>query len=114
MCGSCWCSGDKQVQARTRVKNQLQAMALRQGVQKKGKLWTAAGRAEFGSTYRRDGWWDPCVPRKIQNHEPGSATSKPFHETKWRKVKTTSRPRRGVAQKGLDRAHVVRDGMTEF
>jgi transposase len=47
MCGSCWCSGDKQVQARTRVKNQLQAMALRQGVQKKGELWTAAGRAEL-------------------------------------------------------------------
>src|SRR6202140_2288168 len=36
----------KQVQARTRVKNQLQAMALGQGVQKKRKLWTAAGRAE--------------------------------------------------------------------
>ena len=37
----------KQVQARTRVKNQLQAMALSQGVQKKRKLWTAAGRAEL-------------------------------------------------------------------
>src|SRR5579864_4667006 len=37
----------KQVQARTRVKNQLQAMALSQGVQKRRKLWTAAGRAEL-------------------------------------------------------------------
>jgi len=37
----------KQVQARTRVKNQLQAMALSQGVQKKRKLWTEAGRAEL-------------------------------------------------------------------
>jgi transposase len=37
----------KQVQARTRVKNQLQAMALSQGVQKKWKLWTATGRAEL-------------------------------------------------------------------
>jgi len=37
----------KQVQARTRVKNQLQAMALSQGVQKKRKLWSAAGRAEL-------------------------------------------------------------------
>ena len=37
----------KQVQARTRVKNQLQAMALGQGVQKKRKLWTQAGRAEL-------------------------------------------------------------------
>jgi len=37
----------KQVQARTRVKNQLQAMALSQGVQKKWKLWTEAGRAEL-------------------------------------------------------------------
>jgi len=37
----------KQVQARTRVKNQLQAMALSQGVQRKRKLWSAAGRAEL-------------------------------------------------------------------
>ena len=37
----------KQVQARTRVKNQLQAMALSQGVQKKGKLWSQGGRAEL-------------------------------------------------------------------
>ena len=37
----------KQVQARTRVKNQLQAMALSQGVQKKRKLWNAEGRAEL-------------------------------------------------------------------
>ena len=37
----------KQVQTRTRVKNQLQAMALGQGVQKKRKLWTEAGRAEL-------------------------------------------------------------------
>lgn len=37
----------KQVQARTRTKNQLQAMALSHGVQKKYKLWTQAGRAEL-------------------------------------------------------------------
>src|SRR6266496_6776282 len=37
----------KQVQARTRVKNQLHALALSQGVQKKRKLWTEAGRAEL-------------------------------------------------------------------
>ena len=37
----------KQVQARTRVKNQLQAMALSQGVQKKRKLWSQGGRAEL-------------------------------------------------------------------
>jgi transposase len=37
----------KQVQARTRTKNQLQAMALSHGVQQKWKLWTAAGRAEL-------------------------------------------------------------------
>jgi transposase len=34
-----------QVQARTRVKNQLQARALGQGVQRKRKLWTAIGRS---------------------------------------------------------------------
>src|SRR5260221_2147937 len=37
----------KQVQARTRTKNQLQAMALSHGVQKKRKLWTQTGRAEL-------------------------------------------------------------------
>jgi transposase len=37
----------KQVQGRTRTKNQLQAMALSHGVQKKYKLWTKAGRAEL-------------------------------------------------------------------
>lgn len=37
----------KQVQSRTRVKNQLQAMALSQGVQKKRKLWTQSGREEL-------------------------------------------------------------------
>jgi transposase len=37
----------QQVQARTRIKNQLQAMALSQGVQKKRKLWSEAGRAEL-------------------------------------------------------------------
>ena len=37
----------KQVQARTRTKNQLQAMALSQGVQRKHKLWSKLGRAEL-------------------------------------------------------------------
>ena len=35
------------VRSRRQVKNQLQAMALNQGVQKKRKLWTEAGRAEL-------------------------------------------------------------------
>ena len=37
----------KQVQWRTRVKNQLQALALSQGVQQKRKLWTQSGRVEL-------------------------------------------------------------------
>ena len=37
----------KRVQTRTRTKNQLQAMALSHGVQKKYKLWTKTGRAEL-------------------------------------------------------------------
>lgn len=37
----------KQVQARTRTKNQLQAMALSQGVQKQRKLWSKVGRQEL-------------------------------------------------------------------
>jgi len=35
------------VRNRTQVKNQLQAMALNQGVQKKRKLWTKAGREQL-------------------------------------------------------------------
>ena len=35
------------VQARTRTKNQLQAMALSHGVQKKRKLWSPGGRVEL-------------------------------------------------------------------
>jgi transposase len=37
----------KQVQARTQIKNQLHALALGQGVQRKRKLWTQVGRAEL-------------------------------------------------------------------
>jgi|SRR5215469_1405753 len=37
----------KQVAARTRVKNQLQALAQSQGLQQKRKLWSAAGRTEL-------------------------------------------------------------------
>ena len=35
------------VRSRTQVKNQLQALALNQGVQKKRQLWTAAGREQL-------------------------------------------------------------------
>lgn len=37
----------KLVRMRTQVKNQLQALALNQGLQRKRKLWTAAGRAQL-------------------------------------------------------------------
>ena len=37
------------VQLRTRVKNELQHLALNQGMQRKRKLWTAQGRAELES-----------------------------------------------------------------
>jgi transposase len=37
------------VQLRTRVKNELQHLALNQGVQRKRKLWTAQGREELAS-----------------------------------------------------------------
>jgi len=37
----------KWVRMRTQVKNQLQAQALNQGVRRKSKLWSAAGRAEL-------------------------------------------------------------------
>ena len=37
----------KRVQARTQIKNQLQALALSQGVQRKRKLWSQQGRAEL-------------------------------------------------------------------
>ena len=35
------------VQIRTRVKNQLQALAMNEGLCRKNKLWSAAGRAQF-------------------------------------------------------------------
>src|ERR1700739_3044415 len=54
----------------------------------------------------------PCFPAYIQNHEPWSATSTPFYQTKWAQNQTIKRQRRTVAQKGLDRASIVRDGMT--
>jgi transposase len=37
----------KLVGLRTQVKNQLQALALNQGVQRKGKLWSATGRKQL-------------------------------------------------------------------
>ncbi len=37
----------KQVVRRTQVKNQLQAIALSQGLQKRTKLWSAAGRSQL-------------------------------------------------------------------
>lgn len=37
----------KLVRMRTQVKNQLQALALNQGLQRKWKLWSAAGRAQL-------------------------------------------------------------------
>lgn len=37
----------KLVRVRTQVKNQLQALALNQGVQRKWKLWTAVGRKQL-------------------------------------------------------------------
>ena len=39
----------KQVRARTQVKNQLHALAMSQGVCRKGKLWSAKGRKELES-----------------------------------------------------------------
>lgn len=39
----------KLVRVRTQVKNQLQALALNQGVQRKWKLWTVAGRKQMES-----------------------------------------------------------------
>jgi transposase len=39
----------KQVRARTQVKNQLQALAISQGVCRKGKLWSVKGRKELES-----------------------------------------------------------------
>lgn len=39
----------KLVRMRSQVKNQLQALALNQGVQRRGKLWSAAGRKQLES-----------------------------------------------------------------
>ena len=69
----------KQVQARTRTKNQLQAMALSQGVQKKRKLWSKAGR----------GSWSSC---RCCRTRPNVARScwKSWTDWKWRSANWTS------------------------
>src|SRR5260370_21148842 len=45
----------KLVQMRTRVKNELQHLALNQGVQQKRKLWTQAGRKQL-EAFPLQGW----------------------------------------------------------
>ena len=45
MCGSCLRHRQKLVEIRTQVKNQLQHLALNQGVRRKRRLWSKEGRA---------------------------------------------------------------------
>lgn len=64
------------VQMRTRVKNQLQAMALNEGVQRRSRLWSKLGRAQLDSlalppwTARRRHdllqWLDQLTPQIAQ------------------------------------------------
>src|SRR5207248_2547186 len=49
MRGSCCCIARSWCGVRTQIKNQLQALALNQGVQRKWKLWTVAGRKQLES-----------------------------------------------------------------
>ncbi len=47
MCGSCWCIGTSKCRREPGSRTSCRRMALSQGVQKKRKLWTQAGRAEL-------------------------------------------------------------------
>jgi len=47
--------GHRLVQMRTRVKNQLHAIALNEGVQRRSRLWSKAGRAQLES-FALDRW----------------------------------------------------------
>ena len=47
MCGSCSDNRHKLVCLRTSLRNQLQALAMGQGVCRKKKLWASKGRAEL-------------------------------------------------------------------
>ena len=48
-CGNCCGTAHRLVQMRTRVKNQLQAIALNEGVRRKSRLWSKEGRAQLES-----------------------------------------------------------------
>lgn len=63
----------KQVQARTRIKNQLQALALGQGMQKKRKLWSEAGRGGVGEVAAAGHTLDFSTRRERWNDNAGFA-----------------------------------------
>ncbi len=76
---------------RTQVKNQLHAIALNQGVQKKRQLWTEAGRAELqklvlrpyaaerrGESLRRLDYLDEQI-RELTKKVTGEAEKRPAH-----------------------------------
>jgi len=55
MCGSCCGTRQKLVEIRTQVKNQLQHLALNQGVGRKRRLWSKEGRAVL-EQLPQEGW----------------------------------------------------------
>jgi transposase len=59
----------KLVRMRSQVKNQLQALALNQGVQRKWKLWSAAGRQQLENLPL------PAVGQPEKNRVAGAARS---------------------------------------
>jgi hypothetical protein len=42
---SCYVTGDKLIEIRTKVKNSLQHLAMNRGMQRKSRLWSPLGRS---------------------------------------------------------------------
>jgi transposase len=81
------------VQMRTRIMNQLRALAMNEGQRRKKKLWSAPGRAQleklalgtWASRRRKDGPYEPhdrrINPRRRTGREEGEMSRRAF--TRW-------------------------------
>jgi transposase len=67
------------VQIRTRVKNQLQALAMNEGLCKKNKLWSTAGRAQF-EAMPLPTWTARRRQELLELHDQLLRTTQPLHQ----------------------------------
>ena len=75
MCGNCW-HRHRMVQARTRIMNQLQAVALNEGLRCRKRLWREAGREQLEALPLAP-WAEPTTRRsagvagQTESHDHG-------------------------------------------